>query len=187
MVHQSRRVSFGITCAMVLGAGIALSGCEQAKQALGQTKQPPDEFAVFQRAPLSIPPDFGLRPPAPGTERPQAVNPRDQVRAALTRGGEAPTGGDLSAGERSILQLTGANQADPSVRARVNNETRDLQVDSGSITDKLVFWRKPPEFGTAIDPAQEQKRIREAQAEGTPLGEGDVPMIKQRQKGLLER
>ena len=37
------------------------------------------------------------------------------------------------------------------------------------------------------DPAQEQKRIREAQASGTPVNEGDMPMIKQRQRGLLER
>jgi hypothetical protein len=173
---------------MVLGAALALSGCEQAKQALGQSKQPPDEFAVFQRAPLSVPPDFGLRPPAPGSERPQAVNPRDQARAALGRASTQPTSADLSAGERSILNLTGANQADPMIRARVNNETRDLEAENtGSLTDKLLFWRKPGEFGTAVDPAQEQKRIREAQASGTPVNEGEMPMIKQRQRGLLER
>jgi hypothetical protein len=183
MIHQKRLISIGFA----LVAGVALSGCEQAKQALGQSKQPPDEFAVFQRAPLSVPPDFGLRPPAPGAERPQAVNPRDQVRAAISRGSAQPVNGDLSAGERSILQLTGANQADSTIRLRVNTETRELEQDSGSLTDKLVFWRKPAEFGTAIDPAQEQKRIREAQAEGGPLNDGDLPMIKQRQKAIFER
>ncbi len=182
MIHQKRLVSIGFA----LAACAALSGCEQAKQALGQSKQPPDEFAVFQRAPLSVPPDFGLRPPAPGAERPQAVNPRDQVRAAISRGAQ-PISGDLSAGERSILQLTGANQADSTIRVRVNSETRELEQDSGSLTDKLVFWRKPAEFGTAIDPAQEQKRIREAQAEGGSLNEGDLPIIKQRQKAIFER
>lgn len=176
-----------IPACLLLGATLALGGCEQAKQALGQTKQPPDEFAVFQRAPLSVPPDFGLRPPAPGTERPQAVNPRDQARAALGRAGVQPASADLSQGERSILQLTGANQVDPAIRMRVNTETRELEADSGTFTDKLLFWRKPTEFGTAVDPAQEQKRIREAQASGTPVNEGDMPMIKQRQRGLLER
>ena len=83
MNHQMRLVCVSL----LLAASAALSGCEQAKQALGQSKQPPDEFAVFQRAPLSVPPDFGLRPPAPGAERPQAVNPRDQARAALGRAG----------------------------------------------------------------------------------------------------
>jgi hypothetical protein len=93
----------------------------------------------------------------------------------------------MSAGERSILQLTGANQVDPMIRVRVNDETRDLEQDSGSLTDKLVFWRKPAEFGTAVDPAQERKRIREAQAEGGPLNEGDLPTIKPRQKAIFER
>lgn len=183
MNHQKRLVS----ACLVLGASLALSGCDQAKQVLGASKQPPDEFAVFQRAPLSVPPDFGLRPPAPGSERPQAVNPRDQVRAAITRSNVQSTGADLSAGERSILQLTGANQADPAIRTRVNNETRELEADSGSFADKLLFWRKPTEFGTAVDPAQEQKRIREAQAQGDPINEGDLPTIKQRQKAIFER
>jgi hypothetical protein len=183
-MNQTRLVS----AFLLFGAALALSGCEQAKQALGQTKQPPDEFAVFQRAPLSVPPDFGLRPPAPGTDRPQAVNPRDHARAALGRAGaQQPAGADLSQGERSILQLTGANQVDPAIRLKVNTETRELESDSGTFTDKLLFWRKPGEFGTAVDPAQEQKRIREAQASGAPVNEGDMPMIKQRQRGLLER
>src|ERR1051326_8023507 len=33
----------------------------------------PAEFAVESRAPLTIPPDFELRPPAPGASRPQEV------------------------------------------------------------------------------------------------------------------
>jgi hypothetical protein len=178
-----------VPACLILVASLALTGCEQAKQALGQSKQAPDEFAVFQRAPLSVPPDFGLRPPAPGADRPQAVNPRDQVRAALGRTGTAPMNADMSAGERTILALTGANQTDPMIRLQVNNETRELQQENadGSFTDKLVFWRKPGEFGTAVDPAAEQKRLREAQAEGAPINDGDVPTIKPRPKGLLER
>jgi hypothetical protein len=190
MVQKTPIASLVPTLALTLAAAVALGGCEQVKQTLGQGKQAPDEFAVFQRAPLSVPPDFGLRPPTPGIERPQTVNPREQARAALTRPGAASASAgtaDMSAGERSILQLTGANQVDPTIRARVNSETRDLEQDNGSVTDKIVFWRKPGEFGTAIDPALEQKRLREAQAEGTPLNEGDLPTIKQRQKALFER
>ncbi len=183
MSQHTPIASFAIALATV----VALSGCEQAKQMLGQTKQAPDEFAVFQRAPLSVPPDFALRPPAPGTERPQAVNPRDQARAALTRTPATDSTAPLSAGEQSILRLTGANQADTGIRAKVNAETRELEQDSGSITDKLVFWRKPAEFGTTIDPTAEQKRLREKQAEGAPVNEGDVPIIKQKQKALFER
>ena len=46
-------------------------------------KRVPDEFAVVQRAPLTIPPDFELRPPRPGEVRPQTGTTSDQARAAL--------------------------------------------------------------------------------------------------------
>ena len=59
-------------CAL-LAAVAFLSGCEETKRALGQTKEGPDEFAVYQRAPLSLPPEYGLKPPNPGADRPQAV------------------------------------------------------------------------------------------------------------------
>ena len=42
------------------------AGCGDLREAAGLTKKSPDEFAVTTKAPLVIPPDFNLRPPAPG-------------------------------------------------------------------------------------------------------------------------
>ncbi len=177
----------------MMAAVLGLSACDSTKKALGMGKNSPDEFAVYSRAPLSLPPDYGLRPPAPGSERPQAVNPRDQAAAALgARPQDRQAGGDpslakLSAGERALLQITGANNVDPAIRATVNSESRTIEEADKSFADKLVFWRDPAEFGTAVDAEKEQKRIREAQAAGKPINEGDVPTIERRQKGFLER
>jgi hypothetical protein len=176
----------------VLAATLSLSACDSTKKALGMGKNSPDEFAVYSRAPLSLPPDYGLRPPAPGSERPQAVNPRDQAAAALGAKPQDRQAGDtslakLSPGERALLQITGANNVDPSIRATVNSESRTIEEADKSFADKLVFWRDPAEFGTAVDAEKEQKRIREAQAAGKPINEGDVPTIERRQKGFLER
>ena len=52
-------------------ASLTLSGCSDARRALGYDKSAPDEFAVVSRAPLSQPPDLTLRPPTPGAVRPQ--------------------------------------------------------------------------------------------------------------------
>lgn len=41
---------------------IMLCGCGLTKQDLGLEKSSPDEMMVVSRAPLSIPPEFGLRP-----------------------------------------------------------------------------------------------------------------------------
>ena len=45
-----------------------LAGCSGFKQAIGLEATPPDEFAVESRAPLTVPPDFDLRPPEPGKQ-----------------------------------------------------------------------------------------------------------------------
>ena len=179
----------GAALVVALIALTSLGGCEETKKALGQVKQPPDEFAVFQRAPLSLPPDYALRPPAPGAERPQAVNPRDQARAALgqTQPAADPSLANLSPGERQLLQLTGGNRVTPGIRGIVNAESRELDRDSQSFTDKIVFWRKPQEVGTAVDPEKEARRIRENQAAGKAITDGTTPTIQRRQKGLLER
>ena len=47
---------------------ISVGGCEGVREAAGIAKKAPDEFAVVTRAPLSMPPDYGLRPPRPGAE-----------------------------------------------------------------------------------------------------------------------
>ena len=59
--------------AAIVGA-LIVTGCDGAREAIGIGKQSPDEFAIVTRAPLSMPPDYGLRPPQPGVDRPQAVS-----------------------------------------------------------------------------------------------------------------
>lgn len=193
MKNPMREHRFGL--GLLLMAAVLLSGCDETKRALGQTKEAPDEFTVYQRAPLSLPPDFALRPPTPGTKRPQAVNPRDsaakalgvRVRTADRSAAAAQAGqGSMSQGERSVLAITGADQADPTIRNLVNQETSSLFNDSKSFTDKIVFWQSTGGFGTAVDPAKESKRLREAQALGTPLNSDKIPVISRKKKALFE-
>ncbi|NQV54715.1 MAG: DUF3035 domain-containing protein, partial [Rhodospirillales bacterium] len=115
----------------VLGAAVFLSSCEETKRALGQSKSSPDEFAVYQRAPLSLPRDYSLRPPAPGSERPQSVNPRDKVSKMLgqPRTTETPAQDGtvdlkgMSPGEISLLRVTGGIDAPASIRTQINRES----------------------------------------------------------------
>ena len=43
----------------------------------------PDEFAVSRQAPLVVPPDFSLAPPAPGTARPGGETTAEQTLRAV--------------------------------------------------------------------------------------------------------
>src|SRR3954471_7895280 len=72
-----------VTGVVLMAAMVALSGCQTARRTLGLQRTVPDEFAVAAPAPLSVPPDYNLRPRPPGEERPQQLPPTEQARAAL--------------------------------------------------------------------------------------------------------
>ncbi len=59
-------------------------------------KVTPDEFRVVTKAPLVVPPDYALRPPAPGKPRPQELQPESVARNALLgqREAESRTDGE---------------------------------------------------------------------------------------------
>src|SRR3954463_12091150 len=67
----------------------AVAGCSSTKEMLGLTKRSPDEFQVVSRAPLSMPPDYSLRPPTPGAARPQEGTTTQQAQQIVT--GDRPT------------------------------------------------------------------------------------------------
>lgn len=183
----------------VITAGALLAGCQATKETLGLTKRSPDEFRVVSRAPLSLPPDYNLRPPTPGAPRPQEGTPRDQAQAAVFGTsqatavndtvppiGEGSEGSAQSAGESALLQSAGISGVDPNIRKVVDSETDQDEADSKSLADELTFWRAPQPYGTVVDPAAEQKRLQENAALGKPVTEGDTPVIERKQRGLLE-
>ena len=183
---------------VVLAAG-ALSGCDSARETFGFTKQAPDEFAVVTRAPLVIPPDYGLRPPQPGAQRPQEKEIRDQARETVTGRNAGGTGDQVastnknanggpprSEGERTLLAKAGALDADPSIRRTVDRESTMLAEADSDFIDRLIFWQEKPPPGTVVDPDAETRRIREAMAQGEAPTKGDTPIIKRRKKGWLE-
>src|SRR3546814_14934360 len=69
---------------LLSAAGLLLAGCSDLRRTFGMDKSGgPDEFAVVSRAPLTVPPDFGLRPPRPGERRPNHVTPREASRSTI--------------------------------------------------------------------------------------------------------
>jgi len=193
-----RRKTIAFTVSAI-AAGALLAGCQATKETLGLTKRSPDEFQVVSRAPLSLPPDYNLRPPTPGAPRPQEGTPRDRAQAAVFQQpeaaisdkvppaiGEGAEGNAQSAGESALLQSAGISGVDPNIRKIVDAETAQDQADSVTLADQLTFWRDPAPYGTVVDPAAEQKRLQENAALGKPVTEGDTPVIQRKQRGLLE-
>lgn len=188
-----RRLS--VLSMLFCGMALVASGCSGTSEALGLGKRQPDEFAVYTRAPLSLPPDYGLRPPAPGSARAAALAPRDEARYAMTGGGTMPLGNarlenpapaGASPGAYALLERSGALNVDPDIRDMVNQETSILATTDRAFTERLMFWSTPTEYGTVVDPAEEARRINENQALGRPVTAGTTPTIERRRKALLE-
>jgi hypothetical protein len=175
--------------AMLLAAGLAVSACGDTRKALGFDKAPPDEFKIVNRAPLSLPPDYALRPPTPGAARPQEQTIPDQARQVVLGGQTQPrpaVPAGASAGEAALLAKVGAPRSDPRIRETVDRESAAIVDADRTFLDRIVFWRKPDEPGTVVDPQREAQRLRENQALGRSASDGDTPIIRRRRKGALE-
>ncbi len=148
-----------VASALVAATGLGLAGCKSTRNALGMTKVTPDEFRVVSKAPLVVPPEYALRPPAPGEPRPQELQPESAARNALLGAREAQARSD---GEKLLVAKAGA--------------------------DKVMFW-KPGETtgGSAavvaaagdnvpapVDPAAEEAKVKSLT--------GDKPVVISREK-----
>lgn len=149
-----------------------LAGCENAKEELGLTRKAPDEFAVIQRAPLEMPPDYTLRPPQPGAARPQEEGAQDQAKQAVFGGKDTADKNDKPANsEEFLLQKTGADQTDPSIRTVVDQEAAATSTEDKPVAKKLLGLGGDDEKGEVIDPVAESERLRKGQQENEDVTE----------------
>ncbi len=149
-----------------LAATAGLAGCQSTQKALGMSKVTPDEFRIVTKAPLVVPPDYALRPPAPGEPRPQELQPESAARNALLGQREAE---QRSEGEKFLVAKAGAEKADPLVRYVVDDEFGDISHKEKTFADRVMFWKKdeapaaatPALDGsnTPVDAAAEKERI----------------------------
>jgi hypothetical protein len=148
---------------------LGMQGCAGLGDKLGINSQPPDEFKVVAKAPLVVPPDYALRPPAPGEPRPQELQPESAARLALVGQQEATT---RSEGESLLVNRAGAQKADPLIRYMVDDQFGSIAHKDKSFADTVMFWKKgsPPPVTPAqasgaltpapLDPVAEQAKIK---------------------------
>ena len=126
--------------ALVVIAAVASSGCGT----LGGGRSSPDEFAVARNAPLVIPPDYSLTPPAAGT----VTGPQDAQTQAVEAifGGPAPR----PQSESSMLEAAGRDQAALGARSVAGDPDTNV-VDMGAVTQAIIA---APESDSDVASAQ---------------------------------
>ena len=186
-----RHIRLGRGLAVGLGAlamVASLSACDNVSSVLGFGKNPPDEFAVVRSAPLTLPPEFTLRPPRPGEPRPNEASVRNQAENVLLQeAGLSPVEpAAVTSGEAALIERAGAADVDPNIRQIVDREFAGYASEDESFVESLMFWRAEQPPGEVIDAAAEAERLREAIEAGEPVTAGETPTIKRREKALLE-
>jgi hypothetical protein len=113
---------------LILAAGLIsmLSACGGGGGLFNRER--PDEFAVSRQAPLVIPPDYALVPPAPGTPAAASV---DSSRAAM----ETMFGGPAQ--RSAALTEAGRANAAAGIRSSVGDPATEV-VDKGAATREII-------------------------------------------------
>ena len=166
------------------GVLILLAGCtgEKLQRTFGLTRDAPDEYTVTTRAPLSMPPDYNLRPPRPGTPRPQEQSERQQAQEALAPQTALNAPQDAGSPGQSALVREAGPPAPSDIRRTVDQDARVAGNDSGFI-DKVLYWRKPNNQNPQVDAPEESRRLRQDAALGRPPNVGQTPIIQQGKTG----
>ncbi|MGB4101994.1 MAG: DUF3035 domain-containing protein [Alphaproteobacteria bacterium] len=177
----------------VLFLPLALGACGETRETLGLGHVTPDEFAVVDRPPLVMPPDYNLRPPQPGAPRPQevaAVKQAEQtVFGAKSNDASAKTSSwaaDSSDLTKEILAKAGADRAMPDIRGTIDRESAQRVSGDRHLVESLLWWRKDSTGGAAVvDATVESQRLRANQQAGKPANAGATPVIEKRRTSWL--
>lgn len=109
---------------------VMVAGCGSSRGLVGGGG--PDALAVGRAAPLVIPPDFALRPPAPGAARPQEADSSTQALQALFGGAAA-----RSASESGAVTQAGGARAQAGIRSEAGDPKTNV-VDKGAVTRDII-------------------------------------------------
>ena len=152
---------------VLLLAALALTACSGGN-ALNGRKTSPDAFEVVVRPPLTLPPNFAVRPNADGDDIASPLSVIEAVEQAEQVLGTTPTqtASDFDA-------LFGTHRIVPNIRRLIDEETLGLQLDSRIPIQEL--FGGAPEIGPDLDAGREAYRIRRAIIDGKPLT--DTPSV----------
>ena len=177
---------------------MALAACDNTsvRETMGLNRQPPDEFRVVSRPPLTMPPDFNLRPPLDAVTDP-SPQPRDDAQQLLLGSDSVLLPGSAitavaPVGEYSLptdadtvfLQKAGAQTADPNIRAALIEEAERYLPSERNLIDDL---NDPIPSEPVVNAEEEAERLRKNKTEGASVTQGETPMIEPTDKGPLGR
>lgn len=108
-----------------------------ACSSFGGERPTPDEFKVVTKSPLSVPPEYALRPPPAGQAQPAEVT--QNADRAVSFGQDF--GQNASASEKLLVASAGAIAVNPVIRSQVDYEEAGIIRKDRNFSDRVLFWR----------------------------------------------
>jgi hypothetical protein len=153
---------------VVIGcSALMLGACSHVKETLGMERTAPDEFAVIERAPLTVPPNFDLLPPADGSV--PVPNTTTETAKGLVLGSQssAPKPGAGSAAEQALLSKANAAQGDPAIRQQLAGP--DTTPGEATTVGQKLGITSVDENGKALDATKEAGRLKKSNVKAPPV------------------
>ena len=166
------------TCLFTALASVALiaTGCTTTSRALGLEKSAPNEFNILTKAPLIVPPEYNLRPPALGASSAENNYTQKSAREALLGNIDDA---EPSNGEIALMAKVGVNSANPEIRLEIDGEN-SVERKSSSFTDRVLFWRNGQILDADGNPAplDADTEARRVDSVTAATGGGEVTITK---------
>lgn len=157
-------------------AALIATGCTSTSRALGLEKSAPNEFNILTKAPLIVPPEYNLRPPAVGASSAENNYTQRSAREALL--------GDIdeaapSQGEIALMAKAGVNRANPEIRLEIDG-VNSVERKSAGFTNRLLFWQNGQVLDAQgnpvpLDPDNEARRLESV---NSATGGGETKISK---------
>ena len=172
------------TLFILLSVLVTLQGCSSFSSLMPNNRTVPNEFKVISNPPLSLPPDFNLRPP-------QKDAPIKRNSPEILFGSDISNEAPIDSADEGFLSLTGASNKSDNIRSILDQEQAKQIEEDGkkNVLDKVLSYTRGDNEhkDPVVDSLAERKRIEESTKEGVHPAEGDVEESTPNKSGVLNR
>ena len=152
--------------AILVVAIATLTACGSSNELPGRGYMPPSDVTTSRTVPLTVPPDFGLRP-----ESEKQAESRTVIMADTVTGSAVDVAAlDATLGEQALLVNAGVLNANPAIRQQLNRENA-LLIGDPALVDALLFGNYPTSSGVEVTEGPEVGPDV-AIEQGTPIDDG---------------
>ena len=161
-----------------------LFGCTGVKEKIGIINKSPDEFQVYEKKPLDVPPNFELRPPIDGDKI--VADSKDEN---IIFNEEVNINESLTIEDEVLLISIGDKDSDKDIREVINDENSIRKIEK-PLLDKILDFdpilEVNKEENNELDPNEEKDRINQLKEEGKLIDAKEDKIIMDELKSDLK-